>query len=223
MKNPIKEILTVLVVFLFTSPILAQTSFSSDLSYNLKYMAQNQDEKKDKKVKDEFKVYGGLNFNTLKLDNEKYESTAGVGWLLGGSYKRGRFFYWELGARYNRAVFEMGNISDTTAYLGKLFGVSNIDVPITFGINTLWFISRIVGVRVFVSAVPEFVLGVRDNDLGITKDDLNTFNFCGQGGVGVDITFIFLEAGINYGFNDLLKNRSPSNPLQVFINLGFRF
>jgi outer membrane protein W len=64
---------------------------------------------------------------------------------------------------------------------------------------------------------------VGDNDLGINKERTNTFNFHGQAGVGVDVAFLFLEAGFNYGFSDLLKNDVQSNPAQVFINLGFRF
>jgi hypothetical protein len=186
-------------------------------------MSQGDEDGKDKKKKDEFKIYGSLSFNNLNVQSEHYETTAGIGWMLGGAYKRGKFFYWELGARYNRALFDLANAGDTTTYLDRLFAVSNIDVPITFGINTLWFVSRIVNVRIFVSAVPEFVIGVKDNDLDITKDDLNTFNFCGQGGVGVDVLFIYLEGGINYGFNDLLKSHSPSNPVQGFVSLGFRF
>ena len=54
-------------------------------------------------------------------------------------------------------------------------------------------------------------------------DDINTFNLYGQGGVGVDVAFLFLEAGFNYGFTDLFKNDIESNPYQIFVNLGFRF
>jgi hypothetical protein len=209
-------------------PSFGQTSLVSDPLDDLNNYPVQGDEKKDKKKRDEFKVYGSMNFNSLKVDAENYETTTGLGWMLGGSYKRGKFFYWELGARYNRAVFDLANPADTSSYFDRLFGVSNIDVPITFGINTLWFVSRIVNVRVFISAVPEFVIGVSESDLKIDgmlidKDRLNSFNICGQGGVGVDVAFIFLEAGINYGFLDLMKNVKTSNPVQGFVSLGFRF
>ena len=116
---------------------------------------------------------------------------------------------------------------DTTLIPGSLldgvFSVRSVDIPVTVGINFLTFVSRIVGLRVFVSAVPEFALGVGDNKLGISMDHINTFNIYGQAGVGVDVAFIFVEAGYNYGFIDLFKNDIQSNPNQIFINLGFRF
>ena len=77
-------------------------------------------------------------------------------------------------------------------------------------------------IHAFVSAVPSFQLLLGDNSLGITKDNTNTFNFYGQAGVGVDIFFLVLEGGFNYGFNDLLKD-TESKPSQVFVSLGFRF
>ncbi len=112
---------------------------------------------------------------------------------------------------------------DSTSLFDGLFGVRQIDVPITGGINFLSITSRIVGIRVYVSAVPSFALGVGSNDLGITKDDLNSFILYGQGGVGIDVAFIFVEAGFNYGFTNLFKTDFQSNPYQLFVNLGFRF
>jgi hypothetical protein len=143
---------------------------------------------------------------------------------VGASYKRGRFFYWGIGATYNNSVY---NLMDTTLIPGSLldgvFSTKNIDVPVTLGINFLTFVSRIAGLRVFVSAVPSFTLGIGDNKLDISMDNINTFNLYGQAGVGVDVAFLFVEAGYNYGFIDLFKNDIKSNPNQIFVNLGFRF
>jgi hypothetical protein len=44
----------------------------------------------------------------------------------------------------------------------------------------------------------------------------------GQGGIGINVAFVLLEAGYNYGFQDLHKDHK-SKPGQVFVNLGFRF
>ena len=79
------------------------------------------------------------------------------------------------------------------------------------------------GLRAYVSAVPAFAIGVDNNKLGISKDNINVFNFYGQGGIGVDVLFIFVEAGYNYGFIDLFQNDIKSNSNQIFVNLGFRF
>jgi hypothetical protein len=64
---------------------------------------------------------------------------------------------------------------------------------------------------------------VADNSFGIKKDNVNSFIMYGQGGIGVNVAFMILEAGYNYGFNELLEGNTDSNPGQFFINLGFRF
>ncbi len=181
-------------------------------------------QKKERKRKDEFKVFGGLNFNKLAMDESILKPTLAIGWDLGASYKRGKFFYWQIGVTYNNSVY---NVNDTTLIPGSpldgVFSVRNIDVPVTVGLNFLSFINRILGLRVYISAVPQFAIGVGDNKLNVSMDNINSFNLYGQAGVGVDVAFIFLEAGYSYGFMDLLKNDIKSNPNQIFINLGFRF
>ena len=215
-----------LVIFLFSNVLYAQVD---SLQADQKPVEVQQDEekqKKDKKRKDEFKVFAGVNINSLSIDSEKYEPSMGVGYLLGASYKRGRFFYWEVGARYNNPVYNLkdpNTPSDSSSLLDGVFSVRSIDVPITGGINILSITSRIVGLRVFVSAVPTFVLSIGDNDLDISKDNINGFNLFGQGGIGVDVAFLFLETGFNFGFGDLFTNDIRSKPYQVFVNLGFRF
>lgn len=182
--------------------------------------------KKDKKKKDEFKIYAGVNFNTLLVSSEIYSSTVAPGWMLGFDYKRGKFFYWQVGARYHNPVYNLdiiGAPADSSNLLDGVFSIRNIDVPIAVGINFLSFASRLVGLRLFIGVTPQFAIGVGSNDLGITKDNINTFNVLGQGGIGVDVAFIYLESGVNYGFIDLFKNDIESKPFQIFLNLGFRF
>ena len=84
-----------------------------------------------------------------------------------------------------------------------------------------------VGVRVFLSAVPSFSLGKDVDELGLDKDDITNFMIYGQGGVGIDIAFFFIEAGFNYGFsniiNDIANESIKSKPSQGYVNIGFRF
>ena len=227
-KENLKPFILLLFVSMLSSIMLGQTSVRSDMLPNYHFTPQDDvtKQKKDKKRKDEFKVYAGINFNNLNISSEQYEPTMGIGWALGASYKRGKFFYWELGALYNNPVYNLTDATipkDSSSYLDGIFSVKRIDIPVSFGINILSVTSRIVGLRVFVSAVPSFAIGVGGNDLNISMDNINAFNFYGQAGVGVDIIFLFIEVGFNYGFDDLFQNYSPSNPYQAYINLGFRF
>lgn len=178
--------------------------------------------KVDRKRKDEFILFTGVNFNQLNVESTDFEVTSDVGYQFGGYYKRGKFFYWQAGARYSNAAYslqDLKNPSDSTAYD---FSVKSIDIPLTAGINILSATNRILALRIFVSADPTINFGVGDNDLGIEKDDINSFILYGQGGIGVNVAFLVIEAGYNYGLQDLFKDKK-SVPGQVFINLGFRF
>ena len=228
-KSNLYALILVFFVSTFSNGLFAQASFNEGILPEIYQLSPQDDEvkqKKDKKRKDEFKVFAGINFNNLNISSEYYEPQMGVGWALGASYKRGKFFYWELGALYNNPVYNLTDATipkDSSSYLDGIFSIKRIDIPISFGINILSLTSRIVGLRVFVSAVPSFAIGVGGNDLNISMDNINTFNFHGQLGAGVDITFIFIELGFNYGFSDLFQDYSQSNPYQGYLNLGFRF
>ncbi len=174
----------------------------------------------DKKRKDEFIPYVGLNFNTLGVSENEFEANTGIGWHLGFDYKRGKFFYWQVGLRYNNAVYKLEKMSESK--WEDNIAIRSIDVPITGGINFLSAINRIVALRLFISAVPAFNIAIGENDFGFNKDDINSFIAYGQAGIGVNVAFLVIEAGYNFGFQDMLKNYE-SQPGQLFVNLGFRF
>jgi hypothetical protein len=218
-----KLIFFAIIFFLFSNVGVAQTEPVKTSPPDTTVSEKNKDEgKKDKaKRKDEFIPYVGVNFNNLSVSDEIYESSMGVGYHIGFDYKRGKFFYWQVGARFNGARYNLKTIeSDSADFIGA--PVYDIDIPITGGINFLSAINRIVALRIFISAVPSFNLGIGDNDLGITKDDINSFVLYGQAGLGVNVAFLVIEAGYNFGFQDMLKEYE-SKPGQIFVNLGFRF
>ena len=104
-----------------------------------------------------------------------------------------------MGARYNQYGYLLSELSNPGA--GRnYFSVGVLDIPVNLGLNFTSFADRIVGVRIFAGVVPAFRLSVGDNDLGISKENTNSFNFHGQAGFGVDVAFLFIEAGFNYGF-----------------------
>jgi hypothetical protein len=210
------------LMLLFVSKIaVSQTD-----TITTKQDAEKNEKSGDKKKKkaNGFIIYGAATFNQMNMSSSSYESIMVPGWALGAAYKRGKFFYWQLGARYNSAVYEVhltGATPDTV--LDNLINVKDIDIPVTAGINLLSVTQRVLGLRIFLSAVPAFVTGVGSNGYSnFTKDKVNNFNFYGQGGVGVDILFLSIDAGYNYGFTDVFKN-TQSNPQQIFVNIGFRF
>ena len=112
MKKVNLQVLIILFfVSIFSNVLFAQTSFNEGVLPEISQLTPPDDGTKQKNQKDEFKIYAGINFNNLNISSETYEPTMGIGWALGASYKRGKFFYWELGALYNNPVY---NLTDAT-------------------------------------------------------------------------------------------------------------
>jgi hypothetical protein len=173
--------------------------------------------KKEKKKSSGFIAYGGVTFNQLSTSTQ-YESNSNVGWALGVAYRRGRFFYWQVGARYNNAIY---NVKNSGGVSNKVT-VSDIDIPLNVGLNLLSVTGKILGLRIYAGAVPAFLTSVSSDNTTFTKSNTNSFTFYGQGGIGVDVLFLSIDAGYNFGTSDVFKN-FESKPGQVFVNLGFRF
>ena len=171
------------------------------------------------KKKSTFILYAGPNVSTLRVESEELTKESKTGVHVGLSWRREGFVYTQFGLRYNNPVYSVIPVGRPGSGDNK-FSVSDIDVPITVGLSILS--GRILGLRGFLSAVPAFNIGVGDNDEGISKDSVNTFIFYGQAGIGVDVLFLSIDLGYNYGFSDLIKNYN-SKPGQGFLNIGFKF
>ncbi len=217
-----KQVFILVLTLLFSTVIFAQDDNTAQ--------DDATEQKKEKKARSSFKVSAGANFNNLSLDSaDEVTSSMTAGYNLGLSYKRGRFFYYEIGGRYNKRSFDVIDVSDPNEANQTVssLSVSAIDMPLTGGINITSFADRLIGLRVFVSAVPSFSLGKDVDELGLEKDDITNFLFYGQAGVGIDIAFFFIEAGYNYGFsnivNDIANESIKSKPSQGYVNIGFRF
>ena len=175
--------------------------------------------KKDRKPYDKFKVYGGLTASSIGVNADQYSTQEDLGFALGLSYQRGRFFYWEAGAAWNTTRVKLGNPGTSS---DEVLSLHNIDIPLSLGINILSPVDRILGVRVFVGGTPSFLIDVGENDLGIDKNEVNSFRFSAHGGVGVNIIFFYVEAIYKYGLTDVLST-GDSTVDQFQVLLGFRF
>jgi hypothetical protein len=169
----------------------------------------------------QFDIYAGVNSNTMSGSTASYNANSGTGYQIGVAWQKGNFTYWKVGLRYNYAVYGFNSLA-TSKDTGDL-KVQALDIPLSFGVNFLSF-ARIVSLRAYISAMPSFTLGVTNNRFGISKDDVNSFIFYGQIGIGADIAFLLIDFGYNYGTQSLMKNSTSStNPGQLYLNLGVRF
>ena len=167
-----------------------------------------------------FIIYAGVNSNQLGGSTDKYDANSGVGYHIGVAWQKNGFIYGQFGLRYNNAVYGL-NSKATSKDTGDL-KVQALDIPLTVGINFLSF-TKVASLRAFISAMPSFTLGVSDNHFGVNKDDVTSFIFYGQIGIGANLAFVLIDVGYNYGFEGLMKDFSNTKPSQWFLSLGVKF
>ena len=157
------------------------------------------------KQKSRFVLYAGPNISTLREESGDLKDESLTGFHIGISWRSKGFLFSQFGLRYNNPVFSLLPANGRDSGDHK-FSVSAIDIPLTLGINILSATDKVLALRGFISAVPSFNIGVGDNDYGYDKDKIETFNFAGQLGIGIDVLFLVFEIGYNYGFIDLIKD-----------------
>jgi hypothetical protein len=211
------NILLILSIFLVQITWAQIDSLQTDTTVVQEPEIQDDNKKVKKRVSD-FKVYGGLSVSSILLSGSEAESAYSAGYALGASYRRGKYFYWEIGANFNGAVVGFEDV----LYSEKTLEFRQFNFPLTGGLNILGGASRVLGVRPFAGVVPGVITKVLPNSFDLSMDDINAFQMGGRLGVGVDVLFLFVEIDYTYGFLDMLQDQG-SNLSQVNFLLGFRF
>lgn len=178
---------------------------------------KSKKEKVHKRVSD-FKFYGGISGSTIVLSNSTYEAAYAAGYDLGFAFRKGRYGYWEAGLNFNGSIVALDDVST----LEQNMQINQLEIPLSGGINLLGATRRVVGLRIYGGLVPGYVAKIGDNPFGLEKGDFSQFQLGGRIGVGLDVFFLFIEAGYQYGFIDLLTDQN-SNLSQFDLRLGFRF
>ena len=154
------------------------------------------------------------------MSNSSFESAYAAGYLLGFSYRKGRLGYWEVGLNYNNSTVSLDDAD--VNILEDNMQIRQLEVPLSAGVNLLSMTRRVLGVRLFGGVVPGYIASVGDNPFNLGEGDFNHFQVAGRVGAGVDVLFLFLEVGYQYGFMDVLKDQG-SHLSQVDLRLGLRF
>jgi len=208
-----------LVIILLNSSAFAQNDSipNMDLPVQDTLIEKSSKEKVPKRVSD-FKLYGGISASTIVLSNSTYEAAYAAGYNLGFAYRKGRYGFWEVGLNFNGSVVAL----DEVTALEQNMQISHLELPLSGGLNLLGATRRVIGFRIYGGLVPGYIVKIGDNPFGLEKGDFNQFQLGGRIGVGLDVFFLFMEAGYQYGFLDLLTDQD-SNLSQLDFRLGFRF
>jgi len=157
----------------------------------------------------------GLNSIDFSKDPASGHYTSRIGYQGGLSLLIGRTVFIEPGAFYLR---ESNYITDTTSRNKVKYDTSGFRFPLAIGVE-LWDKDRhTIGFRFFGGPSLFFPANVKNK----TRNDYKTSLFAG---VGIDISFFFIEAQYDWLVTNVQKDLSEINvgeKRSLFINLGVR-
>jgi hypothetical protein len=173
----------------------------------------------------------GVNGSTLSGNPEGVKNEANVGWQIGGYLRYGKRFYIQPG------IFWHYMSTETTSDVNDLKvdnKISTIQVPVCIGFNIVD--SSALVFRAFAGAAVSFLTSVDEGDY-IKKDDINSTQWLGRIGVGLDFTMFTVDLGYDYGFSSFYSDETieaaASGPFgldvsdvkiqEFFLNFGLKF
>ena len=147
----------------------------------------------------------GINAATLSNNAEDIQNDANVGWQIGGYLRYGKRFYLQPGIFWhymNTETTSDVNAADDFKFDQK---ISTIQVPVCVGFDIIS--SEALVFRAFAGAAVSFVTSVDENEF-IEKDDINSTQWLGRVGLGLDFTIFTLDLGYDYGFSNFYSDET---------------
>lgn len=164
----------------------------------------------------------GMNFTTLSDDPLVYTSTGRFGWQLGGTVTFGERFYLEPGIfwmKNNWDLQEIGSVTDTKFKND----ISSLRIPVYLGWNVVGSGSDDRNFHIFGGPAAMIVTKVNTQTTGLTKDDFADYIWGMNVGAGLSISKIFIDAGYEWGLNNMYKDdQNEAKSRGFWLNAGFR-
>ncbi len=161
----------------------------------------------------------GIKFHNLSYESVEGELKSAAGISVGIDLQIGNTFYVQPGLNVNPVKLEIENVGEVK--------ITSLNVPFMIGFKLFEPEgAKAFGLRLF--AGPNFGFKVNEkisdaiND--ITTEDLKKFDLSAIGGVGLDISILFLDLGYKYGITETISPKSGDGAnLNSFVaNAGIR-
>ena len=168
------------------------------------------------------KVAFGINNSRLSTDQGNWSSGARLGYQFGGSWLLGNKFYVEPGIYWATNSSDMTHGTDNSLNFEN--EISMIRIPVFAGYHILGDATdSFFNLRVFGGPSASFITKVETSDL--IKDDFSKILWGVDAGIGVNVWWLFLDAGYEWGLNDVYKHEDhgSAKAKAFWVNLGVRF
>lgn len=156
----------------------------------------------------ELKGLVGMNFATFH--GTEADITAKAGYQFGGGVLIGDKFYVEPGIQFVRNTRSIMVSEGST--VGEIdFSQNLVKIPVYAGYHLLGHESDMFALRVFAGPAVSIPGKIKKGEDHISKDDINSAIWAVDGGIGLDILFLFIEANYEYSFNDYFAESFTDN------------
>ncbi len=168
----------------------------------------------------ELKPAIGINITSFSKDLPTQETSAKVGWQLGGTISLGEESYLEGGIFW---VYKSNEFTENSTDNKFSTELSGIRIPAMIGYHILGKEGGIAGLRIFGGG-SVFILTNVKNPFGLPKSDFSTASYGLFAGAGVDISMFFLDAKYEWSLTDVSSATSfdVGKTKTLFINAGIR-
>lgn len=167
----------------------------------------------------EIKPAIGINATNFSEDPVNGETSANVGWQLGGTIKMGDKLYGEGGIfwTYKSTKYEE---ADTTFTFNT--EISGIRIPALIGYHLIGGSGGTLGLRAFGGASVFIITQV--NAFELTKDDFNKASWGVFFGAGLDFSILFVDVKYEWALTDVssISSFNVGKAKTLFINAGVR-
>ena len=169
------------------------------------------------------KVAFGINNSRLNTDAGDWSNQARIGYQMGGSWLFGDKLYVEPGIYWATMSSDMVHKDEVDFNFENKIGM--IRIPVFAGYHILGDASEsFFNLRAFGGPSVAFITSVEEST-GITKSDFNSVLWGINAGVGINVWWLFLDMGYEWGLNDVYSKAElgSSKSTAFWANLGVRF
>ena len=167
----------------------------------------------------EIKPAIGINATNFSEDPVNGETSAKIGWQLGGTVCFGDKLYGEGGIFWTYKSNEYNSEADTIKFNTEMSG---IHIPVMVGYHLLGKGTGSFGLRVFGGA--SVLILTKVDALELTKDDFNKASWGVFLGAGIDVSILFVDIKYEWSLTDVssVTSFNVGKAKTLFVNAGVR-
>lgn len=167
-------------------------------------------------------AFVGTNLSTYSVQTAQPETSARFGYQLGAYFRYGNRLYLHSGLSWYRVSVKL---SESLPFPRESrVGVNLIQVPLLLGLHVYEQQDKGRTFRIQAGPAASVLTGVNENDLKRSGDDFRNLWFGAIAGVGVDVWILTLDAGYQWGLNDVFTPAVEEGTYRMAtFSIGIRF